>query len=200
MDWAFCPVCGAMHNDVSKFSLVTGNQNKVIEARRITGLDIEHVALDIREVQERTCAGVALAKVFEAYDKLRRPVIVEDSGLELVALGGFPGPFIKHWEQLGGIASICRTLDGIGERAAFAVCALAITDGSDPIVIEARVAGSIARYPRGGGFGFDPIFIPASVDGMTFGELTGVGKDAHSHRGTAWRKLLARLATGVACA
>jgi non-canonical purine NTP pyrophosphatase (RdgB/HAM1 family) len=189
-----------MHNDVGKFSLVTGNQNKVIEARRITGLDIKHVALDICEVQERTCAGVALAKAFEAYDKLRRPVIVEDSGLEFVALGGFPGPFIKHWEQLGGIASICRALDGVGERAAFAVCALAIADGGDPIVVEAHVAGSIARYPRGDGFGFDPIFIPASVDGMTFGELTGVGKDAHSHRGAAWRELLAKLATGAACA
>lgn len=186
-----------MLRDMRAYSFVTTNSHKVAEARRITGVSIEHVELEMREPQERTCVGVALAKALEAYAKLGRPVIVEDSGLELSALGGFPGPFIKHWEQAGGTMSICTALNGFSDRSATAVCALVAIDGGEHIIAEGRVAGSIARYPRGGsGFGFDPIFIPASIIGMTFGELTGDGKDTCSHRAAAWRSMLARFEAG----
>ena len=189
-----------MSNSIERYAFVTGNPNKVIEARRITGIDIKHVTLDMCEPQDRSCVNVALAKATEAYSKLRCAAIVEDSGLELVALGGFPGPLVKHWEQSGGTKTICTALDGFSDRRAVAVCVLVAIDANERIVIEARVEGTIARYPRGyAGFGFDPIFLPASISGMTFGELSGAGKDACSHRGNAWRQLLARLAGGGTC-
>jgi non-canonical purine NTP pyrophosphatase (RdgB/HAM1 family) len=105
---------------------VTSNPNKVREAERILGSSLQHAALELPELQAETVAAVALAKAQEAFLKLGRPVIVEDAGIELVALGGFPGPFIKYWEKLGGLRSICRTADGLGDRRVRAVCALGI--------------------------------------------------------------------------
>lgn len=185
-----------MKNVLESHVLVTSNANKVNEARRITGTNIEHVNVDLVEPQERSCATVALAKATQAWKLLRRPLIVEDAGLEFLALGGFPGPFTKHWEQVGGLRSMCTALDGFSDRRARAVCALAVANDTGVFVIESHVDGSIARYPRGGGFGFDPIFMPTLADGMTFGELTGAGKDRFSHRAGAWRQLLASFSEG----
>ena len=173
--------------------LVTSNTDKWAEAQRILGRPLERVALDLPEIQAPTTAEVAREKALVAYERLKRPVIVEDTGLELHALGQFPGPFIKFWEKLGGLASICRALDGFGSRGATAVCALGVADGSGVRVVEGRLDGEISLAPRGGGgFGWDAIFVPR-VDGdavpRTFGEMRADEKDALSHRRRAWDAL-----------
>ncbi len=173
--------------------LVTGNEHKWLEAQRILGRPLERAALDLPEIQAPTTAEVARAKARAAFEALGRPVIVEDAGVELAALGGFPGPFIKFWETLGGLASICRALDGTPNRAAAAVCALAACDASGVRVVEGRVAGQIARAPRGSnGFGWDAIFSPEG-DPRTFAEMAPHEKDALSHRRRAWLALAERL-------
>jgi XTP/dITP diphosphohydrolase len=167
------------------WAFVTGNQNKHREAEAILGEPLERVAIDLPEIQAATTREVALAKAQAAFDALRRPVIVEDAGFELVALGGFPGPFIKYWEQLGGLVSICRTADGLGDRRAVAVCVLGICDGNTRVV-EGRIDGTIADAPRGTeGFGWDAIFIPEG-HARTFGEMSAAEKAAISHRRLAW--------------
>ena len=108
-----------------RFALVTGNVNKWQEAERLLGHALDRVELELPEIQAATTREVALEKAAAAYAALRRPVIIEDAGLEFSALGGFPGPFIKFWEKLGGLSSICRALDGGGDRRATAVCVLA---------------------------------------------------------------------------
>lgn len=173
--------------------LVTGNVNKWREAERILGFAIERVALDLDELQAESVSAVALAKAKVAFQKLGRPVIVEDAGLELLGLGGFPGPFIKYWEKLGGLPSICRTADGLGDRRVRAVCALGICSAQGSEVVQGAVAGSVSAEPRGtNGFGWDAIFIPEG-DTRTFGEMTAAEKDARSHRRRAWELLRERL-------
>lgn len=169
--------------------LVTGNENKWIEAQRILGTTLERVALDLPEIQAPTTREVALEKARAAFALLKKPVIVEDAGVELAAFGSFPGPFIKFWEKLGGLESICRALDGAGSRAATAVCALGIVDATGERVIEGRSEGSIASAPRGtNGFGWDAIFVPAG-EARTFAEMTAAEKDALSPRRRAWDAL-----------
>ena len=174
--------------------LVTSNENKWREAQRILGRDLERVSLDVPEIQAPDTRAVALAKARAAFEVLRRPVIVEDAGIELGALGGFPGPFIKYWEKLGGLESICRALDGSGNRAAAAVCVLGYCTAENAQVVENRVEDTISQTLRNtNSFGWDAIFIPQG-EGRTFGEMTGAEKDERSHRRRAWEALKGRLA------
>lgn len=178
---------------MSDWILVTGNENKWAEAQRIVGRPLAREALDLPEIQAATTREVAIEKARAAFAALGRPVIVEDAGLELAALGSFPGPFIKFWEKLGGKESICRALDGLGDRGATAVCVLALCDASGARVVEGRVAGTISASPRGtNGFGWDAIFVPQGGT-RTFAELSSAEKDAISHRRRAWEALRADL-------
>jgi len=172
---------------------VTSNSNKWQEAQRILGYALERSELELPEVQAETVAAVALAKAQAAYAQLGRPVIVEDAGVELYALGGFPGPFIKYWEKLGGLASICRAADGLGDRRIRAVCALGICSEQGSEVVVGAIDGMLSLHPRGhAGFGWDAIFVPQG-EGRTFGEMTPAEKDARSHRRKAWELLRAKL-------
>jgi non-canonical purine NTP pyrophosphatase (RdgB/HAM1 family) len=177
----------------SGWVFVTSNQNKWHEAQRILGYAIERVELDLDELQAESTSAVALAKARAAYALLKRPVIVEDAGVELLGLGGFPGPFIKYWERLGGLESICRAADGLGDRRVRAVCALGICSAEGAEVVEGAVDGLLSVHPRGkSGFGWDAVFVPKG-EGRTFGEMTPSEKDARSHRRRAWELLRDRL-------
>ena len=173
----------------TQFALVTGNENKWLEAKRILGRDLERIVLDLPEIQAATTREVALEKARAAFALVKRPVIVEDAGVELRAFGGFPGPFIKYWHTLGGNEAICRALDGTASRAATAVCVLGIADAGGVRIVEGRLDGSISKSPRGtGGFGWDPIFIPEN-ESRTFAEMSAAEKDLISHRRRAWAAL-----------
>ena len=177
----------------SSWVFVTSNPNKWQEAQRILGYAIERVELELEEVQAETVAEVALVKARAAYARLGRPVIVEDAGVELLGLGGFPGPYIKYWEKLGGLASICRAADGLGDRRVRAVCALGICSDAGSEVVEGAVDGLLSLRPRGqAGFGWDAIFVPQG-EGRTFGKISAAEKDARSHRRKAWELLRDRL-------
>lgn len=177
----------------SKWVFVTSNDNKWLEAQRILGRSLERVELELDELQAESVGAVALAKARLAYQRLQRPVIVEDAGFELLGLGGFPGPYIKYWEKLGGLESICRAADGLGDRRVRAVCALGTCSEAGSSVVEGAVEGFLALHPRGtSGFGWDAVFVPEG-DERTFGEMTAQEKDALSHRRRAWERLRERL-------
>jgi inosine triphosphate pyrophosphatase len=174
---------------------VTANEHKWLEAQRMLGRSVERVVLDLPAIQPATTADVALAKARAAFEKVGRPVVVEDVGAEFAAFGGFPGPFIKFWEALGGLDAICRSLDGASSRAAAAVCVVAVCDASGPRAVEGRVAGAIVAAPRGtNGFGWDAIFAPEGGGGRTFAELSAREKDLLSHRRLAWLEFSDRFA------
>jgi XTP/dITP diphosphohydrolase len=92
-----------------------------------------------------------------------------------------------------GAEGIARTALALGDARATARCLLLYRDGERSLQGEGATHGRLVLPPRGGeGFGWDPVFLPEG-EARTYGELTAFEKDALSHRGRAWRHLLAEL-------
>lgn len=175
---------------------VTGRAEKAREAERL-GFRLERVDLDLAEPQALDPAEIVESKARAAYEKLARPVIVEDSGLAIHAWGGFPGALVKWLEASAGLEAMARMLDAFSDRSATATCAVAYFDGERVLQGRGEISGSIARAPRGtGGFGWDALFIPGESD-RTFAEMSGEEKDLVSHRRRAWEALAPQLAAVV---
>lgn len=173
--------------------LVTGNPGKLAEARRLAGRDLESVAIDLPEIQSLDYEEVLDQKLRAAFAAVGSPVVVEEAGLGLAALNGFPGPLVRWMLDAVGAEGIARTALALGEPAATATSRIAWTDGATTIFGRGEVAGELVLPGRGAhGFGFDPVFRPAGSE-RTFGEMTGEEKDRFSHRGAAWRDLISRL-------
>jgi XTP/dITP diphosphohydrolase len=126
------------------------------------------------------------------------PALADDSGLVVPALGGAPGIYSARWagpakDFASAMARVHRELGEANRAALFvAVLAIAYPEGGTEL-FRGEVAGSLAWPPRGDrGFGYDPIFMPAGFD-ATFGELDPELKHSISHRGDAFRKLVAAL-------
>ncbi|MBV8199472.1 MAG: non-canonical purine NTP pyrophosphatase [Acidobacteria bacterium] len=183
-----------MTSPVHPFVLVTGNPGKLAEARRLAGPGLGAVELDLPEIQSLDLLLVLRHKGEEAWRRLERPLVVEEAGLDLAALGGFPGPLVKWMLEAAGASTIARAALALGDPRAVARAALYYRDATRTLVASGSTAGILVVPARGEhGFGWDPVFQPEGLD-RTFGELTGSEKDALSHRGKAWRQLLAQLA------
>jgi XTP/dITP diphosphohydrolase len=173
--------------------LVTGNVHKYIEARLVLaecGLSTAMINVDTIEIQANTIESVAKASAIDAVKKCCLPLIVEDSGLFVETLNGFPGPYSSYaFETVGtgGILGMMR--DVKNRRASFqSVIAFATPRQKSLRLFHGRVEGRIAEKVKGKkGFGFDPIFIPKGVKGKTFAEMSVGEKNKHSHRAKALR-------------
>lgn len=149
--------------------------------------------MDLPEIQSLDYEEVLRAKAEEAWRRIGRPLIVEEAGLDLSVLNGFPGPLVKWMLGAVGAEGIARTAAALGEVRASARCFLLYKDGDREVVAEGRTEGTLVLPGRGThGFGWDPVFLPEG-SGLTFAELTGVEKDAVSHRGKAWRDMAREL-------
>jgi XTP/dITP diphosphohydrolase len=172
-------------------NFATSNEGKVLEARIILkpfGLSVRPFSGKGEEIQGDT-TEVAAYSAREAARKYRKEVLVEDAGLFVDDLKGFPGPFSSYVFKTIGIEGLLVLLGSSKSRAAafHSAVAYCVPDG-EPRVFEGIVKGTIASSPRGeNGFGFDPVFIP---DGgrRSMGELSLEEKCALSHRGEAMRK------------
>lgn len=178
------------------FVFVTGNEDKQREAERLLGYRPAALALDLPELQGLDLRAIVEAKAAAAYAAVGRPVVVEDVSFEMAALGGFPGPLVKWMLGALGPERFAGVALALGDGRATAICALAYYDGESPDaercrVFEGRTAGMLVAEARGGhGFGWDPVFRPEG-SALTSAELPPAEKDRHSHRGKAWRALLA---------
>ncbi|KAB2963360.1 MAG: non-canonical purine NTP pyrophosphatase, partial [Thermoanaerobaculia bacterium] len=95
--------------------LVTGNPGKLAEARRLAGRALESVAVDLPEIQSLDLDEVLAAKAEAAFARLGRPLVVEETGLELAALHGFPGPLVRWMLEAVGAEGIARTALALGD-------------------------------------------------------------------------------------
>jgi len=173
--------------------LVTGNVGKLEEARRLCGNQLGSLSLDLPEVQSLDLLEVLRIKGGEALTRFGRPIIVEETGLELESMNAFPGPLIKWMLQAVGPEGIAQAAEAFGAPTAIARCALLYLDGRREIFAEGETPGSLLATPRGdGGFGWDPVFVPDGEQ-VTYAQLTGEHKDRIGHRGRAWRHLLRKL-------
>jgi XTP/dITP diphosphohydrolase len=180
-------------NDRS-FVLVSGNKGKIAEARLAAGADLPATEMDLPEIQSMDMLEILRGKAALAWEALRQPVIVEEAGLELMALNGFPGPLVKWMLQAVGADGIARTAGSLGDVRAIARCQLLYRSGIQEIVAEGLTEGTLVRPGRGSyGFGWDPVFLPDG-ETRTFAELDGLEKLTVSHRGKAWREMMRRLA------
>lgn len=174
--------------------LVTGNQGKLVEARRLCGAELEAVEVDLPEIQSLDLLTVLRAKGEEALRRLQRPLIVEETALDLAAMAGFPGPLVKWMLAAMGADGIARTAINMGDDRVTARCALLLLEPEREVIAVGETRGRVVAPPRGDhGFGWDPIFIPEGTD-RTYAQLRPEVKDILSHRGRAWRCLLQKLA------
>jgi XTP/dITP diphosphohydrolase len=188
---------------------VTTNPGKVREARDYLADGIEQLDFDYTEIQAPTLEPIAARGAREAYRHAGEPVLVDDAGLFVDGLDGFPGPYTAYVEETLGIERVSTLAREAADpaRAAFR-CVLAYCDGdpfasgpggpeSEPDPESATEAGAdeppVACFegvvrgrlvePRGDeGFGYDPVF---EHDGTTFAEMGPAKKNAVSHRGRA---------------
>jgi|HubBroStandDraft_1064217.scaffolds.fasta_scaffold07294_12 non-canonical purine NTP pyrophosphatase (RdgB/HAM1 family) len=169
---------------------VTSSHGKLAEVRRIVGTPVEMIDIELVEPQAVDLDVVVAAKAQQAYEHVRRPVIVEDSGLFISAWNGLPGALVKWFLQCVDVTGICDMLHEFPVREATARTCVGFHDGQLRI-FEGTVKGSIARSPRGErGFGFDSIFIPEGSE-RTFGEMGPEQKDQVSMRQRALTLLVA---------
>ncbi|HEX5178344.1 MAG TPA: RdgB/HAM1 family non-canonical purine NTP pyrophosphatase [Gemmatimonadaceae bacterium] len=196
--------------------LATRSVGKLHELRpMLAGYGIETLTLDHAGVAERpmeeealeqfpTFEENALAKARYFFERAgRRPTVADDSGLEVLALGGRPGVHTKRWSgrtDLSGRAldaannaKMLHELSGMADRRARYVCVAAYIDASGEHVCRGESTGRILDAPRGaGGFGYDPLFMSDDL-GVTFAEATREQKEQVSHRGRAFAQLAAWL-------
>ena len=200
--------------------LATTNEHKVRELRQILatlaadlGLEIVSAAEfgGLPEVAETevTFVGNATLKARAVAEATGLPALADDSGLSVDVLGGSPGVFSARWSgsHAGAgasradrdLANLTLLLEQVADvpdehRGAAFVCAavLALPDGRTAYA-TGEVRGRLAREPRGaGGFGYDPVFVPADQPGGAqrhLAEFSDAEKHAISHRGRAFRAL-----------
>ncbi len=175
------------------FRLVTGNAGKLAEARRIAGSGLESVAIDLPEIQSLDLDEVLAAKADAARAVVGGAIVVEETGLELAALGGFPGPLVRWMLAAAGAEGIARCALALGDARVIARCALLAIDDSRRLSAEGATTGHLVLPARGDrGFGWDSVFVPTG-ERRTYGEMSDAEKDAIGHRGRAWRVLLEQL-------
>lgn len=142
-------------------TFITGNQNKADYLSKYLGHPVDHVKLDLDEIQSTKLNDIVEHKVKQAYNLIKRPVIVEDVALEFSALGGLPGPFIKFFIENMPFDAICSMIGPGLTRKATARCVFGYFDGKELKLFEGSLNGEIAQKPSGdNGYGWDKIFIP----------------------------------------
>lgn len=146
---------------MANVTFITGNQKKADYLSKYLGHPVDHVKLNLDEIQSTDLNEIVGHKVRQAYELLGKPVIVEDVSLEFAALGGLPGPFIKFFVEKVPFEAICSMIASGLSRKATARCVFGYFDGENLELFESSLNGEIAETPSGNnGYGWDKIFIP----------------------------------------
>ena len=169
---------------------VTTNRGKMGEAKEIGAhYGIEFIPNDYDAVEMRSSdpEEIAIGSAKDAYAKIKRPLIVEDSGLFIETLKGFPGTYSAFVFHTIGVNGVLKVMEHKVKRAATMKSAVAYTDGKSVKSFLGEVKGIVPKDSRGvSGFGYDPIFIPEGKD-RTFAEDLDY-KASVSHRAQSIRK------------
>jgi len=200
----------------AKLFLASSNPGKLAEYRGLVtpsasllpvdlALLPDFEALAVFEENFATFAENAAGKALHYSRHANGLVFADDSGLVVPALGGAPGvhsaryagPQATNAQRIEKLLGKMRGKAG-SERAAYFVCAIALAErGRALAIVTDRVDGEILEGPRGsGGFGYDPVFYFPAL-GKTFAEIPAEEKNQYSHRGKAFRRLLAVLSSMI---
>ena len=166
--------------------LFRSNRHKYLEAEAILGslgVRLGFLKLSLEEIQSDSIEKIAAKKAKDAFSKCGRSLIVEDDGLFISSLAGFPGPYSSFAFQTIGNRGILRLLRT--RRDAEFVSLVTYCDKKTTRSFEGKVEGTISEEPRGRGWGYDPIFVPRNSS-KTFAEAGN--KNQLSHRREALTK------------
>ena len=173
---------------------VTGNVHKFNEARFVLAeyeISVAMLNLAPVEIQDDKIEEIAINSATDAAKKSKLPIFVEDAGLFIKALNGFPGPYSSYVYRTLGTKGILRILEKVKTRDAYFLSAVAFSNSkkSEVETFKGRIEGKIAREEKGTlGFGYDPIFEPSVGNGKAFAEMAPAQKNRISHRAQALRK------------
>ena len=178
------------------YILASNNKNKLREYKEKLsefGIDVisqSEAGINI-EVEETgtTFAENAELKAKAIYDLVKKPVISDDSGLSVDALGGDPGVFSHRFagptdqDRINKILTLLENVDDEKRTAHFTCAICFIDENGNEHIFEEKCEGTIARKQEGeNGFGYDPIFL---YEGKTFADISSEEKNEISHRGRA---------------
>jgi len=188
-----------------RIAIASRNPGKIREIRSICAdWPVEWITADEHEgpwpnVEETGASYLenALLKARTVADSVGVPAMADDSGIEVDALGGAPGPRSARYageeatdEQ--NLRMLIRAVAGVpaaGRTARYRCVAVVARPDGREVWAEGTCEGSLVTKPRGtDGFGYDPIFVPAGWE-QTMAELPPAEKDRISHRGRAFRAL-----------
>ena len=174
----------------------TGNINKFNEARSILssyGFAVGMLRVKGDEMQSDSLKEIAKTSAVNAFKRCRLPIFVEDAGLFIDALSGFPGPYAAYVYKTIHNSGILRLMENVANRRAKFQSVIAYCDETlcEPECFDGESNGEITqteRKPQGkSAFGFDPIFQPVGSS-KSFAEMTIEEKNGFSHRAIAIRK------------
>jgi XTP/dITP diphosphohydrolase len=172
-------------NNIHKYSEI-----KSILKDRITDIDLKFHKQTIIEIQEEKIKKIAIEKSISAYNILNKPILIEDDGLFIKSLNGFPGQYSSYVFKSLGNAGIIKLLKGNKDRSALFKSVFVYNNGVVTKIFAGQINGTIATTITPGGWGYDPIFIPHKMN-ISFGKLKENNqKNELSHRRIALDKLV----------
>ena len=178
-----------MRSDKAEILFATGNSHKFREAKAVlakSGVRIRMLQTPKVEIQHTRLKAIAVFAAKSLSRRRDRVIMVEDSGLFVENLNGFPGPYSSFVFQTIGCEGILRLMQGNSNREAnFKSVVATLLPNGDCKAFKGRVQGSISKRAAGTqGFGFDPIFVPSGRS-ATFAQIDEESKNKLSHRARA---------------
>lgn len=185
-----------MHHIKSRLTTLhfaSGNENKFLEIERLvekeTNIQILFSKILIKEIQSDSIIEVAEDKVKNAFKIIKKPLIVEDDGLFIEDLNGFPGIYSSFVFNTIGNKGILDLLRDNKKRRANFLSIFSFFDGKTIETFSGETSGYITTKISPSGWGFDPIFQPIN-ENQTYGQINMIKKNEISHRSKALRKFL----------
>jgi XTP/dITP diphosphohydrolase len=184
-----------MHGLSSRVYFATSNRHKLEEASLVLkklGIIVEPLEGKGTEIQADDLSQIARNAALSASVRFKKPLIVEDAGLFISSLGGFPGPYSAYVFRKIGIEGVLRLLKNNTNRPANFKSSVAYCEpGGSARVFEASLGGRVVQSACGeNGFGFDPIFAPLHSK-VTLADMSLEEKCRVSHRAKSLRKFAA---------
>jgi XTP/dITP diphosphohydrolase len=158
------------------------------------GYELEHIKTAYPEIQAESLEITLIPGLEWVMSKYNRPIMIDDSGLFIDALKGFPGVYSSYVFKTIGNDGILNLMKGVNDRGArFECCIGFMMPRGEPFIAKGIAAGTISGEKKGaGGFGYDPIFIPEG-HGRTYAQFEIEEKNKISHRGRAIASLVEEL-------
>lgn len=184
----------------------SSNEKKFLEIEKILDKEKENLYIDkickrkqnfkirffkttLKEIQSESIIEVAEDKVRKAFDIIKKPVIIEDDGLFIEALNGFPGVYSSFVFRTIGNKGIIDLLKDNNKRRAKFLSIISFHDGKTVESFIGETIGHITTEIFPGGWGYDPIFRPEEKD-KTYGQIDILEKNKLSHRSKSFKRFL----------